>query len=137
LNTIHGDKTLCDKVCEWLATGLLISLGTPISATKLVTEIFLKVALNTTQRYFILYTTYTHLEFMCLTPLSKIFQLLVLWRKLEYPEKSTDLSQVTHKLYHIMFYRHEWCSNSQLKWSWLKFNYTSINCWFYKISHCP
>jgi hypothetical protein len=37
------DKTLCDKVCQWLATGL----GTPISATKVVTEIFLKVVLNT------------------------------------------------------------------------------------------
>ena len=39
------DKTLCDKVCQWLATGLWISLGTPISATKVVTEIFLKVVL--------------------------------------------------------------------------------------------
>jgi hypothetical protein len=29
------------------ATGLWISLGTPISATKVVTEIFLKVVLNT------------------------------------------------------------------------------------------
>jgi hypothetical protein len=38
-------------------------------------------------------------------PLSKIFHLLLLWRNLEYPEKSTDLSQVTDKLYHIMFYR--------------------------------
>jgi hypothetical protein len=45
------------------------------------------------------------LEVRCLTPLSKIFQLLLLWLKLEYPEKSTDLSQVTDKLYHILFYR--------------------------------
>jgi hypothetical protein len=33
-------KTLCDKVCQWLATGLWFSLGTPISATKVVSEIF-------------------------------------------------------------------------------------------------
>jgi hypothetical protein len=65
-----------------------------------------------TQRCFMLCTTYINfwsiicpLEVRCLTPLSNIFQLLLLWRKLEYPEKSTDLSQVTDKLYHIMFYR--------------------------------
>jgi len=45
------DTTLCDKVCQWLATGRWFSLGTLVSSTNKtdrhdITDILLKVALN-------------------------------------------------------------------------------------------
>jgi hypothetical protein len=46
------DTTLCDKVCQWLATGRLFSLDIPVSITNKtdhhgMAETLLKVALNT------------------------------------------------------------------------------------------
>jgi hypothetical protein len=46
------DTKVCDKVCQWLAAGQWFSLGTPVSSINKtdchnVTEILLKVALNT------------------------------------------------------------------------------------------
>ena len=49
------DTTLCDQVCQWLVKGQWFSPGTPVSSTNKtdcndITEILLKVVLNTTNQ---------------------------------------------------------------------------------------
>jgi hypothetical protein len=59
--------TLCDKVCQWLATGQWLSQGPLVSSTNKtdhhdITEILLKVALNTIKQTFLFLVALAILE---------------------------------------------------------------------------
>ena len=94
--------------------------------------VLVKICHIMTQRCFMHYfwSIICPLEVRCLTPLSKIFQSLLLWRKLEYLEKSRSVESHWQTLSHNVLSstpRHEWGSNSQLKWWYATIAQVAVN----------
>jgi hypothetical protein len=93
------DKTLCDKVFQWLATSQWFFPGTPVSSTNKtnrhdITEILLKVTLNSIKtlilsivthisRCFIFTCPHVHLNGPCLVEIISSFCFDVRYVKLE------------------------------------------------------
>ena len=78
------DTTLCDKVCQLLATDRWFSPGTPVSSTNKtdrhdITEILLKVALNNINQTKLNYIFFISYYYLFLVSVVIVFHLFMQW----------------------------------------------------------
>jgi hypothetical protein len=103
--------TLCDKVCQWLATGWWFSSGTPVSSKNKIdlTRYNWNIVESGVKHHQtnkptdknILLAAFLVFLICSVTSKNNFFLYMHEW-------KTTNLSQVTDKLYHIMLYTSPW-----------------------------